>query len=143
MATMIVALLDQVGIKVTLSVNESTTTTALQQDPSAYDIALSRHGSPNLISSWNRLFSDADYTNDVVAGFNADPKIPELYNKCNSVDGYNLECMTELMQYVVDNAYVYGFAYELDSYVYNNSIAEIGFSTNGKPRLNDSVFYMD
>lgn len=143
MATMIIALLDQVGIKVTLSVNESTTTTALQQDPSAYDIALSRHGSPNLISSWNRLFSDADYTNDVVAGFNADPKIPELYNKCNSVDGYNLECMTELMQYVVDNAYVYGFAYELDSYVYNNSIAEIGFSTNGKPRLNDSVFYMD
>lgn len=143
MATMIVALLDQIGINVALSTSENTTTAALQLDDTAYDLSIMRCGSPNLINSWNKLFNNADYDNGMAAGFNADSKLLELYSVCNSVTGYNLENMTELMQYVVDNAYAYAFAYEYDCYVYNNDIASLGFATNGKPRINDCVFYLD
>ncbi|MGM9538732.1 MAG: ABC transporter substrate-binding protein [Candidatus Onthomonas sp.] len=142
-AVMIQALLEQVGIHVELSVVTDTEFSATTGTGEGYDLLLSRSGGPSLIGSFNKLFNTADFDGDHSIGMLSDPKLLELYATANTAEGYNVENMTALRDYVIENAYADLIAYSTETWVYTSNIAEIGKSHVDALRVNDSVFYLD
>ncbi|MDO4331358.1 MAG: ABC transporter substrate-binding protein [Eubacteriales bacterium] len=142
-ATMIQSLLTGIGVNVEVEIMEEAAVSACLTEPDAYDLTIGYCGGPTLIGTWNRLFNNADFADGSCIGMNADEKVPELYAAANSAEGYNMENLTALMQYVVDNAYCYVYGYPSTSYVYNNQIAELVTNYAAELRFGDCVYYMD
>lgn len=142
-ATMIQSLLTAVGINVEIEVMEETAVSALLTVPDGFDLALGYCGGPTLIGAWNRIFNNADFSDGNCIGMNADEKLPELYAAANTAAGYNMENLTALMQYAVDNAYCYVYGYPSSSYVYSNRIAELVTNNVAELRFGDCIYYMD
>lgn len=142
-AVMIQALLEQVGIHVELNVVVDTEFSGITSTGEGYDLLLSRSGGPSLIGSFNKLFNTADFDGTHSIGMLSDAKLFELYAAANSAEGYNVENMTALRDYVVENAYATVVAYSADTWVFTNKMAEMGKSPVDAIRVNDSVYYLD
>lgn len=143
-ATMVQALLTNIGIDVEISALEETAANACLNDNTSFDLYIMMCGGGTAIGAWNRIFNNSDFEDGNCYGFNADPKLPELYAKANSAEGYNMENMTELEQYVIDNAYCYTISYGFNSLVYTKDIAQLAFAlAEGSFRINDSIYYLD
>ena len=67
-------------------------------------------------------------------GYIDDDTFLEMLVSANSKDGYSVEAMKEVYQYVIDHAYDYGVCGNYKVYAFDKSIAQ--FATY----YNDSVF---
>lgn len=142
--TMIQALLQQIGINVELKIVEESACSSAIVDPNGFDMYVAFFGGNNVIGGWNRVFNNVDYGNDLCAGMLDDPQLVEMYKKCSVAENFNLENMTEMEQYVIDNAYCYTFSCTMNSYVFTNKIAKLESNAQAStPMVFSSTFYLD
>lgn len=126
-AQVISGMLKEVGINLVIDSFEPSMANSKMNDPTAYDLALNGGNGQTVVSSWNRLMDNADWADGNAIGFNADEKMINMFKEYNTLDGYTYENCTELMQYVVDNAYILPYAYKVDRVAYSSQLA--GLST--------------
>lgn len=141
-ATIIVAMMKKIGINVEISATDEVTLSNLMTDPTAYDMAMRYAGGPNLIGTWNLTCNNADYADGNSLGMLNDPTLIEKYKYCNVAENYNVENMTDLKDYIIDNAYFYSYGYVFSNYVYTNEIAQLGLNRASALRLGDCTYYL-
>lgn len=107
-ANILASYLSQVGITLEINQYEETLVKTYKSDFSMFDIYLVYNGNPNyLISMWNeRLTNESNEKGLNYCGIN-DEKLQELLVIARTAATHNEENMTNLHNYIKDNAYIY------------------------------------
>lgn len=95
---------------------------ANESDPKGWDLALANFSAPDyLINVWIKLFDNKSTGTGMTKNFIADDELQSLIDTAASIDGHTDEAMTELFNYLNDNAYVYGLIQPYNYVVLNKS----------------------
>lgn len=143
-ASMIQALLQEVGINVELASMDGTTMVS-RLNENDWDLNLGDYGGGTLIGGWNRIFNTGDFADGNSMGHNSDSELHELYQWTALAENMSVETMCDLHQYVTDNAYLYAYGYASNAYVYSTDlIAKIALKPDNQTvAWGDFTFYAD
>ena len=123
-ATMIQAMLGDVGINIEIKALDNNLYNAAITDPNAYDLIIGDIGGTLMVGSQNRICNNNEYGNGMSFAFVNDPKLDELYDFVNTRENWNAENLTKLYQYITDNAY-YNYLFALTKpFVYTKDITD-------------------
>ncbi len=137
------ALLQNVGINVEISANESTINREMRNHTDQWDLAVVSIGGTTLIGSAYGYIDNEKNGTGMTSNFVADDQLQSLYEACLTVDGHTDENMTALYEYILDNAYMYMIASQVSNTVYTKDIAEIYYREGQYETMGGSTFYLD
>lgn len=140
---MVQTLLKQIGIDVYVETMEQTQMETLIGGDTGYDMFLMGGGGSSLIGGLNRMLNNSDFANGCAPGMLYDETLFEKYAYVSQAENYTLENMTDFMDYVFENAYIYCPVYRVNTLVFTSDIAELGLGYNCEFILGDSVYYLD
>lgn len=109
MASLMQAYLSQVGITLEIEQYEETLVKTYMHDFSSFDIYLTYMGAPDyVVISYFSQLSNTNYDDQLnYCGIN-DAKLQSLLTTALNKDTHNAQSMTELYNYITDNAMLYG-----------------------------------
>ena len=138
--------LAEVGINASINIVDKALINDEVADPTKWDIYLYKSRNQKPAACKLQDFLDANY--GVAEGKNLaqveDPKLQEMIETATGADTYSKENTDALMQYVIDNGYVYSTFYPLSVHLYNKKVA--GFCWRygtSKPVLGACDYYFD
>ncbi len=123
--TVIQASLGQIGINVEIEALETAQVQSLSADQDAWDLYIVKFGGGLDINAINKMVNANEYDGEYALGFIVDDQLQSLYETAVTQATWDDEHMTELFEYVTDNAYAYTFAYTYVDVVYNKDITDI------------------
>ena len=108
-ASILQGYLSQVGITLEIMQYEETLAKTYMHDFTMFDIYLAYAGAPDyIVIGWNSYLSNTIYDDGLnYCGIN-DPQLESLLQTAMNGNTHSEETMTELYNYMTDNAYVYG-----------------------------------
>ncbi len=124
-ATVIQSFLLNVGINTELKGLDQAAGSAIDTDPTGYDIKIFGMGGGSLIGEWNRVMNNHELGKDYSVGFVKDPQLQKLYETANAIDTHTPENMTALENYVLANGYFYAVGSPRINQVYSNFISKV------------------
>ena len=131
-ATMIQALLTNVGLNVKLKPADSIAIFDVATDPTEYDLYFAYRGGSNVITGLNKMCNWNEFGTGESIGFVHDEKLQELFEAARTLATYGPESATALEEYIIEQGYFIdvcaqvNFAAYRDTmtamHVYNNKI---------------------
>lgn len=140
---MIQAQLAAVGINVKIQALDATLVTEYSVDPDAYDLYTNNFGGNPLASGYGRLLNNKEFGTGCAAAFVKDDKLQELFETVSSVNTWNDETMTELVNYVTDNAYYLCMYSTNSNVVCTSDCAEVYIMNSSRVIPNACTYYID
>ncbi len=131
--TMIQTLLSQVGINAEVNAVEASIQKTTTAGADGWDISLGVCGGLTLVGVYNRLYSNTVNTVDgkgLTLGMLDDPKLQSLYETASADATHDDEHMSDLNDYVLDNAYMYALVGTSSSRVYSKNMTSLYFREN-------------
>ncbi len=108
-----------------------------------WDLFIHDLGGGSQLGAWNRVFNRDEFANGKAFGFIYDDTLQNLYKDALKVANYGPESITELHNYVLENAYATTLVCGKLNMVYNSDIANI-FLREGAYLLPGSCdYYLD
>jgi ABC-type transport system substrate-binding protein len=120
--TIIQSFLVNIGIKAEISL---TLTGGDIDNPNAWDMLMDRLGGGMQIGQWNRVLNYHEFASNNSMGFIHDETLQRIFDYTRNVANHSEQTMTELHNYILENAYEYAAATALLSMVYIKDIAEV------------------
>ncbi|MCC8102955.1 MAG: ABC transporter substrate-binding protein [Clostridiales bacterium] len=150
LATMVNALLTQIGVTSEVNSVDSSLRSSVTHDTTAWELKIQERGSALLIGAYNSFLnhqsSYAEYAKElpdvITATFIEDETLIEYYNAAANVNTYSDETMTALMEYAIENAYAYAIGGRTKSTVYTEDIAELYYREGQYATMGGSTFYL-
>lgn len=135
-ATMIQLMLQQVGINLEINAvtNDTYNTITSPAYSDQWDFMMNTLGGPSMVGSWH-LMLDNEVNDGLTFSLIDDPKLQELYEAAVADATHDTEHMRAVLDYVVENAYVYPMAGISSGLVYTKDISKMyyreGYYTPG------------
>ncbi|MGM9602092.1 MAG: ABC transporter substrate-binding protein [Faecousia sp.] len=142
-ATMIQTLLTQIGITSSIDAMDSTLFKTRTSELDTWELEIGTVGGATMVGAYNRLYSNTVHTIDGVGytlGMIRDDKLQQLYTTANADATHDAEHLTELNNYVLDNAYMYALAGLSSSRVYTKDISKLYFREGHAVTLGPSEY---
>lgn len=138
--------LSMIGINAKINVVDKALVTEEVEDPTKWDIYIckSRNQKPAVCKLQD--FVDVNYgpMKGKALSFVEDPVLQEKINVAANIDTYSAEATDDVMQYIIDNGYLYCAAYPLSIHVYSKKVAEYTWRYGtSKPILGACEYYLD
>ncbi len=131
MATIITALLSQVGIATNLETLDSSTYQTTTYENDAWDLALGFCASGGFCVSLSQVIFDNTINDDGLTLNNVDdPELQSQYEICNTLEGNNTEELDKLREIWIDNAYVDPIAVPTNITIYNKVLQDVCYDNN-------------
>jgi ABC-type transport system substrate-binding protein len=143
MATVIQALLENVGIKSEMELMEGKAMGPLFTDPESYDIMITQHGGGSQIGEWNRALNFNELGNDKSYGFIHDETLQELFLTASNAATHNESTMTALHSYILDQAYHYAIGSPIINMVHTSDMFDLVFRENEFLLPGGCQYYLD
>jgi peptide/nickel transport system substrate-binding protein len=125
MATVIQALLLNVGINTEIKVLDQAASNTIDTDAAGYDIKIFGMGGGSLIGEWNRVLNNHELGKDYSVGFVKDPQLQTLFETANSIATFTPENMTKLENYILEHGYFYAIGSPRINQVYSKNILKV------------------
>jgi ABC-type transport system substrate-binding protein len=145
-AEMVKTFLDAIGVNCELSVLENAVLQEDLADPTAWDINIGSQVSDSTVAE--KLYNEFSVSYGKVEGLNYsflyDETFENMLEDCLSKDGYSVEKMEEILNYITDNAYSYGTLNSVTYTAYDKCYASLVY-TYGKSNIvpGSCTYYMD
>ena len=145
-AEMVKTFLDAIGINTELSILENAVLQEELADPKNWDINIGSQISDTTVAE--KLFKEFSISYGKVEGLNYcflnDPVLEQMLQECISREGYSVEKMTEILNYVTDNAYSYGTLNSVTYFAYSPCYASLVYTYGGGNLVPGACsYYMD
>lgn len=128
-ASMVQAYLKEVGIAVTINTYEAAMFNTLINDPTGFDIYMNCTMSLNTPGRLG-LFDMNGYTTGLNGLFFNDPVLQEKFEAANLATSYSKETVTDLLNYIEENAYNYPMYYGYTYLITRDNVTEIVYDRN-------------
>lgn len=120
-------MLRQIGVNTEITVVEYVNEEQTLGDSTAWDLYTTSQIDNDY--TINRIYNCYGYNatwahGDSSKSFIKDDTLEAMINECHSLDGYSIEKTTEILQYIIDNAYGYGTTYSTSYVAWNKVIAK-------------------
>jgi ABC-type transport system substrate-binding protein len=120
--TIIQSFLVNIGMKVEIS---ATLTANDFDNPQAWELLMNRLGGGMQIGQWNRVLNYHEFASNTSMGFIHDETLQQKFESTKNVANHSNATMTDLHNYIIEQAYEYATATGLLSMVYISAIAEV------------------
>lgn len=141
MAQLIVAFLEQVGIKATIDSYESTVYNQYSQDPAKWDILLKLTTANIFVAQANySQLSSTRYVSGGGVSFIYDDHLQELLNACMSETNSTQDDRDALHEYIVENCYLMGLVNPGSYAVVPDTVTTLTLSYRNLPIAGASIF---
>ena len=141
--TMIQTFLLQIGINVTIQAEDGTLLEKDTLDPAKFDLFYKDIGGGSQIGEWNRPINYNEFGTDYNNAMIHDETLQEELLKCATVEGHTEENMTEMHNYILDNAYYYGVCIPKTTAVYSDDFATLVYREHEFIRPGSCDYYLD
>lgn len=141
--TMIQAFLLNVGINARIYAANANIVSNSSDDSSAWDMLLNTSGGSLLVGQWNRVLNYDEFSSKRSMGFIHDETLQQKYMFANNTNNYNDASMTDLHNYIIDNAYHYGVVIVNLNMVYSSKIADLFLRESITVHPGGFVYYLD
>jgi ABC-type transport system substrate-binding protein len=145
-AEMVKTFLDAIGVNCELSVLENAVFQEDLADSTAWDINIGSQVSNSTVAE--KLYNEFSISYGKVEGLNYsfldDENLENMLKNCLSKDGYSVENMQEIIDYITDNAYSYGTLNSVTYTAYDKCYASLVY-TYGQSAIvpGSCTYYMD
>jgi ABC-type transport system substrate-binding protein len=138
--TVIQSFLVNIGIKTEIS---ATLTSNETDDPDAWGLLLGKLGGGTQIGQWNRVLNYNEFASNTSMGFIHDETLQQKFQSTENAANHGDQSMTDLHNYIVENAYEYAVATALLSMVHTNDLAEVYLSEGQYFLPGAGTYYLD
>jgi ABC-type transport system substrate-binding protein len=138
--TIIQSFLVNIGIKTEIS---ATLTSNETDNPEAWGLLLGQLGGGTQIGQWNRVLNYNEFASNTSMGFIHDETLQQKFVFTKNVVNHSVQSMTDLHNYIIENAYEYAVATALLSMVHTSDIAEVYLSEGQYLMPGACTYYLD
>lgn len=128
-ASMIQAYLKEIGITVNINTYEAAMFNTLINDPTGFDLYMNCTMSLNTPGRLG-LFDLNGYATGVNGVFVNDPVLQEKFDAANLATSYSVETVTELLNYIEEQAYNYPMYYSYSYLITRDNVTDIVYDRN-------------
>lgn len=141
--TMIQTMLLQIGVNVKINSEDGNLVDTDMRDASKWDLLYKDIGGGSQIGEWNRPLNNTEFGTDYNLAMIKDDKMQSMLLKSSTLAGHTAENMTELHNYILDNAYYYGVCTPEMTGVYSNVFATLVYREHEFLRPGSCDYYLD
>lgn len=142
-ATMVQTLLLQIGVNVEINAEDGNLVDTDMRDGSKWDFLIKDIGGGSQIGEYNRPMNYNEFGTDLNLAMLHDDTLQEKLLNCATLEGHTEENMTDLHQYVLDNAYYYAIGAPLMQAVYSDVFASLVYREHEFLRPGACDYYLD
>ena len=143
MMTMIQALLLNVGINVEILAEDEALVQTDALDSTKWDLMITNAGGGSQVGEWNRFTNYNEFGTDYNMAFIHDDTLQEYLESCTSLEGHTEEKMTEMHEYILENAYYCALTTTSMNAVYSEDFATLAYRENEFLRAGACEYYLD
>lgn len=143
MMTMAQALLLQVGIHVEIVAEEEALQQSDMQDPTKWELLITKAGGGNQIGEWNRPVNYNEFGTGYNMSFIHDEELQRQLLLCKSLEGHTSANMSAMHQYMLDNAYFYAICAPQMNATFHKDFATLVYRENEFLRPGACEYYLD
>ena len=132
-ATVIQALLQQIGVNAEICVYDSQLFNEYKYQPNQWDIMLDQAGSTSyLVNVWKLNWDRTGYVHGGAENFVKDDTLQSLLEAAMDVDGHNAETMDAFHQYLKEQCYGIGLCQQLSNVAHTDTIKTLATDPRGQ-----------
>jgi ABC-type transport system substrate-binding protein len=139
--TIIQSFLVNIGVKIEISATALTSNET--DDPTVWDLSITQLGGGMQIGQWNRVLNYNEFASNTSMGFIHDETLQQKFEFTKNVANHGDQSMTDLHNYIVENAYEYAIVTALLSMVHTKDIAEVYLSEGQYLMPGACTYYLD
>lgn len=143
MMTMSQALLLQAGINVEIIAEEEALQQTDMQDPTKWELLITKAGGGNQIGEWNRPANYNEFGTGYNMAFIHDEELQRQLLLCKSLAGHTAANMGTMHQYMLDNAYYYAICAPQMNATFHKDFATLIYRENEFLRPGACEYYLD
>ena len=141
MATMIQALLQQIGINVQINTYQSNMVTSYLEDPTGWDMFIGvKADNLYLVNAWANVLYRDNYAWDGSQNFIFDDELQNVLAEARALDTHDEEHILACHDYIVDKAYIRGLVGYYSQYAYSEKFESLFYNEKGFLAPNCSTY---
>ena len=130
-ATMIQAMLTNIGLNVEMKAFDSIAIFDVVTDPTEYDLYFAWRGGSYIVAGLNKMCNNKEFGTGESIGFVRDEKLQELYITSRTIATHDEEHITALEEYIIENAYFIDIVAQVNYIAYTDDMTAMYFYNSG------------